>query len=607
MNAAGINNSTTRTVWSARLLAALFATLATLVFYKGYGRSDQIEQLPIILRAMDSDFLKMDFFTNVTEGAIARLYYSKLLALLYPLTGSLPLLFLLLTWVSNMAIALVSFGFARQLFGGDTRAGLFAAALAMAAYTFELGWIASGSMWMMTPTTIVLPFVLGAVWALIANRVVLAVALCAVASAIHPLLGLEVGGILLLVDVIRRLVLKAPFGGMQLALWGFCALLLGSAAYLLVYPQLTQEKIASSEFIYILAEFRHPHHYLPSSFAYLDYAAAAVFLIVAARAFRSWERRQADSGASVAVKWLVGTLLGLALLGYVLVEIIPLRLAVTAQFFRLLFLVKWAGLIFLAGEMARARFWSSVLPYAGAMHPFALWLGTWFSGWWSARERAVPAFVFYAVIALALGLLIVLTLSIQNLLPPIVLLALLGVVLYLYDFLSERLLRALSIAALLMAGVFFVGGGQVAVFGKTVAQPRMGIDIIPELPPAAVELAAFAKAWSPEEAIFLTPPSWGQFRILAQRAIVVDFKAFPFSDVSMKAWHQRLVDCYGESRGTGFHALPGLEANYRSIQDSKLGELRQRYGADFAVLYLETPSQYPVVFENSDYKMVALP
>lgn len=360
------------------MLAVVFATVATLVFYKGYGRADQIEQLPIILRALDSGFLTQDFFTNVTEGAIARLHYSKLLAALIQLTGSIPLLFLLITWISNIAIAQISFGITRDLFEGSARAGLFAVALVMAAYTFSLGWISVGSMWMLTPTTLVLPFVLAAVWALIKSKVVLAVSLCVVASAIHPLLGLEVGGILLFADVLRRVLLARSINGRQLTIWSACALLLGAAAYVLVYPQLTQEKIASPDFIYILATFRHPHHYVPSTFGWVEYVAAAVFLIVSAQAFLQWEAKHQNPEASIAVKVLATILLGLCLPGYLLVEVWPVRLVTTAQLFRMLYIVKWLGLIFLAGKMANARNWNGIVQYAGAMHPFALGKGKCF-------------------------------------------------------------------------------------------------------------------------------------------------------------------------------------------------------------------------------------
>lgn len=598
-----MNTTPTLSIWTARLLAVVFATVATLVFYKGYGRADQIEQLPIILRALDSGFLTQDFFTNVTEGAIARLHYSKLLAALIQLTGSLPLLFLLITWISNIAIALISFGITRDLFGGSARAGLFAVALVMAAYTFSLGWISVGSMWMLTPTTLVLPFVLAAVWALIKNSIVLAVSLCVVASAIHPLLGLEVGGILLFVDVVRRFILARSIHGRQLAIWGICALLLGAAAYVLVYPQLTQEKIASPDFIYILATFRHPHHYVPSTFGWMEYAAAAVFLIVAAQAFLQWEARHQNPEASIAVKVLATILLGLCLPGYLLVEVWPVRLVTTAQLFRILYVVKWLGLIFLAGKMANARNWNSIVQYAGAMHPFALGLGSWSGPWWSQRVTS-GSIVSKLVPLLVIALMIAMTLYVQSLLLNILVLASFGAVLFLYKFFSERLLRVLSLSALLLAAVFVAREGRIPFPGKDLVHAQIGSEITPELPPAALEVAAFAKAHSPEDAIFLTPPAWGQFRLLAHRAIVVDFKAFPFTDRSMEAWYKRMGDCYGQPSGAGFQALPGFDANYRKISDQQLLELKERYGAGFAVLYLETPSQFPLVFENHTYKVV---
>ena len=75
----------------------------------------------------------------------------------------------------------------------------------------------------------------------------------------------------------------------------------------------------------------------------------------------------------------------------------------------------------------------------------------------------------------------------------------------------------------------------------------------------------------------------------------------------MLEWQQRLFDCYGIPTKTGFDAEAELVAKYRSISDAKLLELRSKYHIDYAVLYVQTPSKFSVLYQNPTYKIVALP
>ena len=63
---------------------------------------------------------------------------------------------------------------------------------------------------------------------------------------------------------------------------------------------------------------------------------------------------------------------------------------------------------------------------------------------------------------------------------------------------------------------------------------------------------------------------------MARRAIVVDFKAFLFTDSAMVEWYKRLTTCYGIPTGTGFSMIPELEANFSSITDEKTSAITER-------------------------------
>jgi hypothetical protein len=122
-----------------------------------------------------------------------------------------------------------------------------------------------------------------------------------------------------------------------------------------------------------------------------------------------------------------------------------------------------------------------------------------------------------------------------------------------------------------------------------------------------VGAARWASRHTAGDAVFLTPPDFGLFRLVAERAIVVDFKAFPFQEPAMRAWRRRLIDCYGEPTGTGWRALEEMKLHHRRVDVSARLASTCRYGATHAVLPLETPTSLPVLFQNGEYRVVALP
>lgn len=121
------------------------------------------------------------------------------------------------------------------------------------------------------------------------------------------------------------------------------------------------------------------------------------------------------------------------------------------------------------------------------------------------------------------------------------------------------------------------------------------------------EVASFAKANTPADAVFYTPPRMGEFRYLAERAIVVDFAAYPFQDLSMREWYRRIADCYGVSPLMGFDSVTQLNITVYRISDEELKTLSDRYGFDYAVVYDSTETYYPIVFRTQSLKLIHIP
>lgn len=111
---------------------------------------------------------------------------------------------------------------------------------------------------------------------------------------------------------------------------------------------------------------------------------------------------------------------------------------------------------------------------------------------------------------------------------------------------------------------------------------------------------------TPVGALLVAPPQFGLLRIIGERALVVDFKSIPFQDMQMREWRERMRVVYGDVDGGGFVAAAALENAYRSVADAHLLMLAGRYGATHALLYAETATSLPILYENGSYRLVSL-
>ncbi|MFA6005066.1 MAG: DUF6798 domain-containing protein [Patescibacteria group bacterium] len=126
-----------------------------------------------------------------------------------------------------------------------------------------------------------------------------------------------------------------------------------------------------------------------------------------------------------------------------------------------------------------------------------------------------------------------------------------------------------------------------------------GVRLIPNLPMQfesdRMLLYEFVAKKTESSALFLTPPNFGSMRIIPKRAIVVDWKSFPFIEKYMLIWHQRIEACYGKG---------DLFQNYRNITDTKLLSLKKTFQFDYVILYSSTKTKFRVLYEDSIYKVV---
>src|SRR5437763_1833635 len=116
------------------LFCLLIGGIASLWGYSYVG-GNQVEQLPLVLRAIDPAYLAKDFFVNTFDRTSPRYFFAELIAILSHL-APLPAIYLTLTILCNSLTALVTALFARHLFDGSDAAALLSALAVMSARTF---------------------------------------------------------------------------------------------------------------------------------------------------------------------------------------------------------------------------------------------------------------------------------------------------------------------------------------------------------------------------------------------------------------------------------------------------------------------------------------
>jgi hypothetical protein len=597
------------------MLALVVGALPTVMNYT-FGIGDHIEQLPIVMRAIAPTFLSTDFFTNASEAFVPRTYYAHFMALLTRLTD-LHWVYFSLTLLANTLVAWITYLFAKDVHDGSRLAGLFAVCGAMSLTGFRLGSAANIFEWSLVPAVLAMPLILGAVWAGLRRRALFSAGLAGLASLLHPLMGLETAGILWMTQLALLLLNRRRLGLPQYELRNL-TLALGVIAFfasLNVVPYAGMERISADTFIDIAARFRHPHHYLPSTFELEEYLSAGAFLLSAGLAWWAWRRSarhpsEVVQGAAIVVLIVLLLCLG----GYFFVELVPTRLWTMAQTFRLLVLVKWLGWVVMLGVIARLidrperRFEGYVLslslatPLTMVFAHLAWFLWDWLRG----PLRFLRTLLDPGPVLLLVALLLL------RFPPPFDATAIYAVAL-LTAVVIHRWSRALSypltLAAVSAILILTLGFGESALIRKI--ERLLGRSIHPQLTLEAlsgdaVDMAQYAAAHTPADSIFLTPPGMGEFRYLAPRAIVVDFGAFPFQDLAMLEWKERIDACYDYPDRVGWDGLQEMKLKYRIIEDPDIRELRARYDVDYAVLDQRTTTGFPVLYQNSNYKIVRL-
>lgn len=130
-----------------------------------------------------------------------------------------------------------------------------------------------------------------------------------------------------------------------------------------------------------------------------------------------------------------------------------------------------------------------------------------------------------------------------------------------------------NVFSVLPLAVLLVGMGPVAL-----AELRKShVDIRP-IERTRSNVYSWAQSNTPLDSLWAVPLDWKDFRLNAQRAIVVDWSATPFYPADVIEWHRRMRDLTGLS---DIRTADQVSAAYEAMDCDRIDYLRKTYGIDY--------------------------
>lgn len=595
------------------LYLALLAALTALGFQFGYG--NQVEQFSLVRRMADPSFAAGDFYIDSAVQFGPRYYYSLALSALAGV-APMPVVILVLSLITNFALAALTFDTARRHLSDERLAGALAALAVIVNQGFALGFAGYLRFESYQPANPAIVLALGGFALLLAKKRLWAAPAFAGAAVLHPLIGVETAviayGACALSEVVQQ---RKPLPIMRAWLAYVPSGLVFSAAVVAawVLPALGHPtaKIPDAEFFDILARFRAPHHYLATEMPKEQFVRAGLFILATFGLFALHLKERGLRFADTALAAAGLIVCGLCAASVLLVDVLELRAFTTAQLFRTLLLVKWVGILFFAARAAKWLKAGSPLAWVGALAPIL------------ATGEAQPYVLLFSLIGVEgarrlgvgkvtrwvlAGLLALLAVRYQLMLGEWKDFGrgVIGAgILVSFFALGERLALRLAAGGVVGAAIAFgvVNRDLGYDFKSDIFEPTYSFA---DLKGADADIARWARANTPKDSLWLTPPNFEAFRLIAERPIVADFTSIPFGDAALREWRERMRSVYGEAEGGGFRALGKMAETYRLGEPALLEAARSRYGATHAVLDRDTPFAGPVLYVNARFKAVSL-
>lgn len=587
-------------------IVVLISVVVALLLYGGLGQLDTNEFTPLLYKMIDADYLANDWFVSIHHEIInVRSYFLIFLFILYHIIPNVALVYL---GVYLLTLILLGLGVYRTalFFSSNTNAAVFTTSLVLLGATFGLG----GNLMV---HSYVLSFGLSfslsilALSFLIREKTVIFSLIAGLATLTHFLWGGLSFGVLWLAYVCVVLQQKTGIKKAILSFFTYLPFSLIALPILLGHTD-SSARLSGSMIALILGYMRAPHHYLPFEWSIIRYIEFFLFFIIFIFIFR---KTKIEKKNKIFITSIIAIIFVLFAAYTFFSEIVPLGLIIKMHFFRLAPLLVLVQYLFIGNYLFLClskyiKTWKVLIVAfltISLLSNHLILLSAPIFLLFIRYEEKITLTRKSAVYLLAAGLiaalvgLIVLNDYVLQKGDRILLFAFKLMVLIP---LSVRLLfkqmpiGRLFLISLIISAALFVAAKPSLLYFTYDAQ--------------TTQLYDFIRQETPQDAIFLIPPSLGSFRLGAERAIVVDYKAFPFEEERMLEWVERVQAVSNNppiDEGKNYYDL--VLEGYDALDVEKISTLKYEYNISYALFMKPSHRELPVTFENEVYVLYEVP
>ncbi|MCZ6817530.1 MAG: hypothetical protein O7F76_12655 [Planctomycetota bacterium] len=595
----------------------MLAVAASILLHGYYfGTDDHLGILPMYRALFEPGTYEADWYIQAEREMNVRLYYIMFLR-----AASIPLGLPGASFVWYVVFGAILYGGLYRLaaaFLRDSRLALLAAFIAVLS---PLALLLGHSKLVNQQLIPSLPAYALSVWALVAalrDRPLQAGVLLGFAALAQGLVGL-LAGVLVAATFLVEHRQRFSARWKSWALGGALAAVVASPNILLVLSARPLQEMAAATFedFSIYARLRIPWHVLPGTWPLAAWASGALMLAFVMRAL---------VGQGLIRRKAFRALVVLLLLGFacatVCVELMPITAVAKLQLFRGMVLFRVLFVIALLFCLHRRYAGDSrILPIvlavaaAGCMQD-TLWLGTGpvlLSATFVGGRRAGRIIGLSAAAALVVAM----TAQFGEHRHEIMVLALMSCILWAVLYFAwnpiELTVPAWTPAAATLglvvgfAGVIPLRSGPMATTRIADRLWRQCNKSMPDDRPrnAAQRAAQWAGRNLPRDAVVLVAPHLKDFRYRSARAVVVDFKAVPFTTAGLREWRNRLYDVCGAEpdvkiTGAGYSDLAPF---FLGQSGADLARTAERYDAEYLAVERDMTGPWELIHQENAVRL----
>ena len=510
-------------------------------------------EVPPIQFMLNPELYKNDYYVQEMVKFNPRYYYYYIIYLLANLGTSIPLAHFIYQFLAFGSFILACYA----IINIYTNSKLPAAAMAFLCIAASFTNVGNTLIFSTksVPSTFAMGFAIWGIYFSLRQKWLTGYLFFGLGCVLQFLVGLLPGLMMLPVLVIES-VRQRNFKTLILAI----ALLAAMASIVYVPMLLTgttsTHTIDNAEFVYIHAKVRNPHHILPSNWDFANWFNFICFIMGGLLCIKNAELLRKEDKVNFYV--IVGTSNFPLFLNYLFVEVYPLafiaklQLARTVPFAQLIIFIAvclTVDTLYIEKKIAISLLLLAVLtlPFRGIIF---LGLSIWQTKKYAFPKRYNILLWILAAVTVILSLIYPVTDSWEIMGDRIISIPVLFSLLA-FPFILEETSLAKSIKHTLTHTLALITTATL-VFGVAGILPKPILNIFQKRvninAAASDDLSRLAMRFSQissRDSLVLIPPSVTSFQFFSERAIVVNFKNFPFTEKGIKEWQNRMEAVLG--------------------------------------------------------------